>query len=342
VVPVPAESEAYLPADWNGHTEPSADEPRYEIEVDAGWLPELAPAETSILPLEMLAAMTTGASRGRGGPVPIPDRVLWESILAVPPASRNHAAELRIKLHDLARSVWPATDRYSTGRHYEPLIRALYRVDSAGIRWRDAEGGLLRLVTVYRMPAIPDPAAEATIIVALPAASRQGPQVDRQLLRTLAARSARAHRLMLAAYCLWDLRATVNGRLIEPTLPRVMRDDAGYILDGRGRLVLERGRPCRRATHPRAVQTGGREPNPAAESAYPWLTGDDVILLAHPDLAPSAAGKRKQRARTLSTLEALRAIGALTFEASYAKVRLLPSADHVAAHRARWAANRHG
>jgi len=191
------------------------------------------------------------------------------------------------------------------------------------------------------------------LVVTLPPGSKQGPQVDRKLLRTLAARSARQHRAMVAAFCLFDKYGTVNGRLIDQTLPVVRRDPAGYVVDVHGRHVIERGAPTRRATHRRAVRTGDRVQNPAAERAYPWLEGDDVILLCHAEAAANPAARRDQRRRVSETLEALRARAALDFEARYRTpihggpqelqaVRLMPSDEHREAHAARWAARKHG
>ena len=168
---------------------------------------------------------------------------------------------------------------------------------------------------------------------------------------TLAASSARQHRAMACAYCLWDAYGTVNGRLIAPTLPVVERNPAGYVLDARSRVVSEHGAPTRRATHRHAVQTGAREPNPEADH-YPWLADRDLLLLCHLELASTAAGIRKQRERTHETLTALRDDGRLDFEARYRTprhggpreleaVRLLPTAAHVEAHTARWAAHKH-
>jgi len=353
VVPAPddrPDRAGHLPFDALNTTNPTPppDAARYEV----GYLPTLEPWP-SRLPTAMLAALTTGACRGRRGPVPPADRLLWECVLAVPPERRDHSARLTVTLADLSRMVWPNTKRYSVDRNYIPLLRALDEADRAAIRWRNAGGdGLVRMFTVPILPTLAAPDVRVGVVVTLPGGDRQGPQVDRELLRRLAATSARQHRAMLAAYCLFDTYGTVHGRLIAPTLPVVRRDPAGYVLDARGRVVLEHGAPTRRATHKLAVQTGDREPNPEADR-YPWLEGADVILLCHPFVARTPEQRRKQRQHTVQTLEALRDRGALDFETRHATprhggrpelvaVRLLPSTAHIETHRARWAAQKHG
>ena len=137
---------------------------------------------------------------------------------------------------------------------------------------------------------------------------RRGPQYDARLRRVLAATSYRQHRIYLAAVCLWDRHATVRRRLVQLTLPEISnRNPAGYVIGPDGKIATEKdGRPSKRATHPLAVQTGERVPNPAADDAYPWLEGADVILAAHHRVADTTKNRHNQRRRTLATLEDLR------------------------------------
>ena len=76
------------------------------------------------------------------------------------------------------------------------------------------------------------------------------------------------------------------------------RGAAGYVLGASGKVLTERGRPSRRATPPRAVQTDQREPNPEALRHYPVLTGHDLILAGYPRVADTFAERRDQRRRS--------------------------------------------
>ena len=344
------DGQAALPFDWDALATPPPDQPRFEV----GYLPTLEPAP-SLLPRALLDVFSAAASRGRGGPVPVPARIGWEVLVALGGDARERIggpAILDCTLADLHSMVYPNTARWRKANG-PALLRGLVNLDAARVRWRgDERGGLYPLVEVYRLPTNARPDELLAFLSHLPPGSRQGPQVDRLVLRILAAISARQHRLMLVAYCLFDQFGTVNGRLIAPTRPVVHRDAAGYVIDVRGKLIPERGAPTRRATHRRAVQTGERERNPERDR-YPWLDGRDLILAGYKWLADTPAGRRDQRRRVLADAKALRDAGRLDFEEEHrtprhggppelVALRPLPSAAHVEAHAARWAARKHG
>ena len=209
--------------------------------------------------------------------------------------------------------------------------------DQNAIEGERPYNGSYPLVEVYRLPSQPDKAEPVVFLSHLPPGSQQGPQADSDLLRHLAAASARQHRMMLSGCCLFDRYGTVNGRLIAPTLPVVQRNAAGYVLDARDKVIAERGAPTRRATHRRAVQTGARETNPEADR-YPWLADRDLILLGYPFVAATPSARRNQRRRVHEAVVALRDRSALDFKAEYrtpkhggkpelVALRLLPSAS---------------
>ena len=345
------DGQAALPFDFDAlQAVAPPDQPRFEV----GYLPTLKPAP-SLLPLALLDVFSSAASRGRGGPVPVPARIGWEVLVALGGNDRERIggpALLDCTLIDLFSMVYPATPRWQNAKG-DTLLRGLFNLDAARVRWRgDAGGGLYPLVEVYRLPTSARPGEPLAFLSHLPPGSRQGPQVDRMVLRILAAKSARLHRMMLVAYCLYDRYGTVNGRLIAPTRPVVDRHAAGYIVDTRGKVVTERGVPTRRATHRRAVQTGERERNPETDR-YPWLEGRDLILTSYRTVADTAAARRDQRRHVHEDATALRDAGRLDFEEEYrtprhggprelVALRLLPSAAHVETHAARWAARKHG
>jgi len=340
------------------------DQPRFEI----GWLPTLAPETSKLVPSALLELWNPAPSRGRHGPTPILCRLGWAPLLHVPPNARaNDAVSLRIRLGALASYVWPDTVMVREDgqvRGYKPsthgpllwqALRDLNDPNRGSIVWTDGdETGRRILVMVNIYPT--NLSADGTVgfVVSLPpGASRRGPQVDPMLLARQAARSDRRRRALVTGYCLWDTYGTVKGRLVSPTVPAKVRTDTdGYAVSATGRVLLDRrGRPTRSTSHPKAVQIGrDRERRHDLDRYYPWITGNDLILICHPRAADTPARRRDQRRYTLKTLTDLQAVGVMDFQVRYsttrggrelAAVRLLPSVEHLSAHAARWAANHH-
>ena len=331
-------------------------EPRFEV----GYLPTLAPDPSKLIPSPLLDLWDTGPSRGRGGPVALARRIGLEVLLATPPDARpNEHVALDTTIGKLAGSVWPST-RYSPARHGQMLLNALREVHNGKVSWSDGERGALRvLVTVHDWPRSFALDAPLAFGVMLPPGSRQGAQIDRYAVRGTW-HSYRQNRLLLVAYCLFDRYGTVGGRMIAPTLPIVRRDPAGYVLGASGKVLTERGKPSRRATHPHAIQTGQREPNLEARRHYPVLTGRDLILAGYPRVADTLAERRDQRRRVLAAVRELgnpvteppkrgapdrRRHALLRVEVqgrgSAAELRLMPSDEYLATHASRWAARKH-
>ena len=254
----------------------------------------------------------------------------------------------------LARS----TSRNATG---PLLVRDLRVVHNGRVAWSDDEHDALRvLVAVRDWPRSYHRGSRLAFDVRLPPGSRQGPQIDRNAVR-MTWFSYRHNRLLLTAYCLFDRYGTIRGRMVAPTLPVVLRNGAGYLLDARGKVVTERGAPTRRATHKRAVHTGERIPNPEALDRYPVLLGRDLILAGFSRVKEARVDVRDQRRRVIDAAKelakpvtkppkrgatdqrrpALIRADVIGPEGSNRGLRIMPTDDYLVAHAARWAARQH-
>ena len=354
-----------------------ADAPRIE-RVELAYLPAMEPPPSK-LPLAMLNIFDFGLSRGRGGPVPAAQRAGWDLLLMPKPGDWHADQATLLPTHaELAAGVWPGTviwredlGRYvgykavKHGKDLYQCARWLNDPDNAVWWARNGQSRPLLLVTFFAPPVAPYAANETVgVHVVLPDRGRKhGPQIDNHLRCVLAATSYRQHRVYLVAVDLWDRYATFRGHLVQLTLPEVKRDPAGYVVDAKDKVVIDRrGRPTRDPRNARAIQTGERALNPAADNAYVWLEGNDVILIAHHQVAETRRERNFQRKRSLTTLEELRIrrrgavldyavryrSGTLTgSELASLKdkerppsgeleaVRLLPAAAHFAAHQQR-------
>lgn len=130
--------------------------------------------------------------------------------------------------------------------------------------------------------------------VSLPVGSNVGARIHRPTLRQAGKVSALAWRLYLALAFQWD-RIRHNGKVPLLTQPEVRRNDAGYLLDLNGSIIADKaGRPAKYWQHPKAVQTGNREPAPNAKLHRVYDGPGDLVRMAWP-LGPPRRNHDKAR-----------------------------------------------
>ena len=311
-------------------------------------LPGIEPVQPSPVPVLPFVAPFdhaggTSMTQGRGAAHSL--RLFVETLLAVPPELRRSTGTptaMTCTLRQLRDALWPRG--WQRGRDWPRLMAGLDDLSRLGVEWElpNGQGGVWYTVTVRSRPrdgALLDDVFRFEVL--LPPGSHHGPMIDRTHLRLLGLDSAPAFRLYLALCWLWDTHGTYRGRLIGPTVRKVERDDAGLIRDVRGRRVTEHnGTPSRRATHKRAVPTGGRIVNPAALEQYPALSPDDLAAMAYApaDLAIAGTRRRDQRRYARKALNLVKevvgcsVIPAKRPDGMAACIRVLPPETHKAAH----------
>lgn len=312
---------------------------------DSGYLPGLAPPpEKSIvqsLPLLLFDA-GGGESLTQGNGAPVPLRLFVDIMLCLPPEIRRivgHHQRMFVTLRQLRDAIWP--NGWQRGRDYPKLVRAMNSLTISGVPW---EGGYWRPITVRNMPVELDDLA--LFDVELPPGSGRGPLVNRPSAHQLGLIAAPAFRLYLNLTGYWDRFGTFNGRLIGPTIRKVKRNEAGYLVDARGEIVTENGKPSRRATHPRAVELFDADGAPLRErnsavKKYPPITPDQLAYMAYAehDLR-NGIRRMRQEARDKALVKVLQETGA-TVEAvtDYPEgcqdtIRVLPPEKHKVVHDA--------
>ena len=311
-------------------------------------LPGIEPVQPSPVPVLPFVAPFdhaggTSMTQGRGAAHSL--RLFVETLLAVPPELRRSTGTptaMTCTLRQLRDALWPRG--WQRGRDWPRLMAGLDDLSRLGVEWElpNGQGGVWYTVTVRSRPrdgALLDDVFRFEVL--LPPGSHRGPMINRTHLRLLGLDSAPAFRLYLALCWLWDTHGTYRGRLIGPTVRKVERDAAGLIRDVHGRRVTERnGTPSRRATHKRAVPTGGRIVNPAALEQYPMLSPDDLAVMAYApaDLAVAGTRRRDQRRYARKALNLVKEVtGCSVIQANRLDgvagcIRVLPPETHKAAH----------
>ena len=286
------------------------------IEHKAGYLPGLEPTAgpEPAWPLVLFdAAGLESMTQGRG--IAIPLRLGLEAMMQAPPSVRTHGVLVTVHLRDVVDWIWPngwrpRVDRAKLAEAAEAVGRLVlpgeWIINGMTFRrWRP--------VTI-RADAFDSLDAGVLLDVRLPQGSGQGPMIDRAQLRAYGVDSAPAYRGYLSAAYHWNEHGTRFGRRILPVRSRVKRNAADLIVDQAGNVILERGKPTRNTNHPRAVQLGGFEDNPAAEK-YGLLrvfTPDDLAQLIHGKAKwDGIKNQREYRRRAVEVYERMAEDGAI-------------------------------
>ena len=133
--------------------------------------------------------------------VPIPWRLWYEALLSAPLAAYGREARIAPTLRDAVQ--WAGWKRWEPSKHLEPLAESLLTLRNMAFQLKDELWFPLAVVNVPTTAQF-DLRRRIQIRIDLPPGSRQGPQVDRLALRSLAPRSAPRYRGLLGLSAYWD------------------------------------------------------------------------------------------------------------------------------------------
>lgn len=271
------------------------------------------PGLVSALPVQLYdRAGGVLQTKGRGSPIPL--RLFFEALMSIPLQDRlaHTSAELVVTLGELVSWIWP--NGWERRRNLPMLAWALKDLGELRIEW---ERRLWNLVVARTLPTWETKLTDPIVlhIFSLPG-SDQGPLIDRFQLRRWGLQSASAYRAYLRLAYLWDnVKGNRGGYRVYATRPKVLRDEQGYLINAKGKPILEKGRPITDWSHPRAIHTNDIERNPAAD-AVPQLGPDDLAALGFDDNPSLTRQQIANRARqTRRALKQMEAAGAVVLEA---------------------------
>ena len=99
--------------------------------------------------------------------------------------------------------------------------------------------------------------------------------VEKNIVRLLGKKSSARFNAYLTACWIFDRYGTVNGTIIDPTMPVERRNDREELVDQDGKPILNsRGQPVKNLKSKEAVRQLDRQPNPQ-RGRYPVLNIDD-------------------------------------------------------------------
>ena len=253
-------------------------------------------------------------SRNRGQGAPVPLRMFVETLLSFDIRHRLHTTPMDFVLGEFMDWLW-GPKQWRPSRHWTPFRQALLAIDRAcfpmpnGFGWR-----AISLITNIPPLTFPGYATKLRFVVSLPKGSERGPMVNRHLLRRYGRASTLAYRAMLNLPYWWDHHISRNGKLSMSTRPEVRRSVEGYLLNARGKVVLERGEPVTSTYHRAAIRTGREEANPAMEK-LPSSTKNDIILLTASRIPQSKQARYKAFKDGMQALKLMEADGIIALRA---------------------------
>ena len=260
-----------------------------------------------ILTVFDLTDLDSGSRRGASFPLALAVEFGSESI-----GRRYGTDPMTFTLREIVRRLQP--NGWQRNRDLPRLLAAFRLLDSARIVIPNGLGGrtALRPFLFRRdLPTVPtlDDSLEIEIQIP-PHLGKQGILIDRRILRRDRPASATRYRSELAIRALWDKYGTGPAGRIRATIPEVQRGPDGVLLDRFGRPVLRRnGSPVKAWNDPRAVPTGERVRNPAA-NRIPVLDSTTRAALAYNPAdwnrltAPARANRRTNADKALRAKEA--------------------------------------
>ena len=302
-----------------------------QMELDFGGDASILPA---IMPLQVVRTAEL-KPQTKSGAVSHELRIFFEAMMALQPNQRR--ADLMFRLGDLIDFLYPNGKFHWTNQmpHIKRALGVLHTY--ATVPWIDDQGSLREWRPVAVRAPLMDEATRDTPIyieVQMPPDARRGHMVIKDVHRHIAMKSAAQWNAYHVAAYLWDKYGTVQGKLVDPTRPVEQRDDQNRLVDANGKpLVNRNGKVIKSAYHPEAIKQLEREPNIDAINRYPILTDEDLILACFPN-GYNKKGRREYLRRAKVHWKRLEDNGILVIHKEGNGWRILPSSEHLNAHRA--------
>ena len=232
-------------------------------------------------------------------------RLKTEILLDVPLRERQKDWRHEWRMQDFADRLWPGG--WVRDRDIPLLVDTIYRVDK--IRFLTEVDGIPWWRKTFDIPMIPHPSASLDgsfpVTVHHPAAEGWGGLVHLPTVRELGKISDCAYRAGLGLAKMWaEVPENRSATFIQPTRPRILRNERGLLIDSQGETILSAdGAPVTDLTDDRIVfldefdgltslGDAARERNPEAD-LYPSLSDDELALLCYP--TATSEGNRGRR-----------------------------------------------
>ena len=315
-------------------------------------LPGFSLYDDSAIALPLQLRDFTGLPRSRGRGAALADRIWVEAVMWNPVEYRFLSRPVSVYWGEFINALMP-NGRYCQ-RDAVRIVEALRIVHNLRLPWQIGNtGGARAVVIVLDLPRRWNAYEDVvTFEINLPPGVRErGPLVYKPDLRVLGQKSALQWRGYLNLCYQFDRHGARNGRYIQPTRPRLLRDMQERLLRIDGALLLGSDKkPARtwmiqrkrnnemnweprpgivplddRGTPVPTLKDAAQERNPAADR-YPVLSPEQQVALVYPPVQNtlSKSARSMRRARAENALTSMADKGYIITEHLDGGVRVLP------------------
>ena len=259
-------------------------------------LPNIIPPESELVPILPLGAYESVKGAGRGAPIEqrLFINVLIEHGLAEPDEFGIKTTILTSHWGDILAWLYPNGTRESRTTLIPKLYKGLYHLHNLRFVWERKERNIISVMDLPTWEIRKDDPME--FIVRMPTGFNTGggARIGIEPLRLYGAQSAPKFRAWVRLAYLWDAAKIKNGgNRIYATVPEVLRNPDGYLVDAKGEVILtgtlyrtqggwkiknDAQSPQTAWYHPLSVHTGKQIRNPQADKV-PILSDPDMVTL---------------------------------------------------------------
>ena len=268
--------------------------PQVEMQLE---LPGFAFPESEIVPaLPLEVHETTGGRPSQqGGGAPISQRLFVNILVEYAQKQRGvyGMSRLNTNYRDVKSWLYPKGTTNPKSVLIPRLYKGMYALHNLRFLW---ERRAWNIISVDALPTIdirPDDPLTFTVRMPSGMNTSNGALIGIEPLRVYGAQSAPKFRAWVRLAYLWDAAKIRNGgKRIYATIPEVLRNSDGYLVDARGEIILtgdlyrtregwrvrNGSQPQKAWYHPLAIQTGKQVRNPQADKV-PVLSDSDMVKL---------------------------------------------------------------
>ena len=282
--------------------------PQIEMQME---LPGFVFPESELVPaLPMVAYENAGgkpSQQGRGAP--ISQRLFFNILVEYEQKQRElyRTSRLNTNYRDVKSWLYPNGTTNPKKKIIPSLYKGLYELHNLRFVWERREWNIISVDSLPTMNIKPDDLLTFTVRMPDGMNKGNGALIGIKPLREYGAQSAPKFRAWVRLAYLWDAAKIRNGgKRIYATIPEVLRNSEGYLVDAKGEIILtgnlrstkegwkfSNGNiPQRAWYHPLASQTGTLGRNPQADKV-PVLSDSDMVKLFYDHTARKREAFRK-------------------------------------------------